>query len=200
MMSGIPQAIGELIQEFSRLPGIGKKTAQRLAYYVLDMEQEEALGLAKAIVHAKETIRYCDICMNLTEESPCSICSDSKRDESKILVVEQPRDVLALERMREYRGKYHVLHGHISPMEGIGPDEIRIQELLKRIGLEPVEEVILATNPTVEGEATAMYLGRLLKPLGVKTTRIAHGIPVGGDLEFADEVTLSKALENRREM
>lgn len=199
-MSGIPQAIGELIQEFSRLPGIGKKTAQRLAYYVLDMEQEEALGLAKAIVHAKETIRYCDICMNLTEESPCSICSDSKRDESKILVVEQPRDVLALERMREYRGKYHVLHGHISPMEGIGPDEIRIQELLKRIGLEPVEEVILATNPTVEGEATAMYLGRLLKPLGVKTTRIAHGIPVGGDLEFADEVTLSKALENRREM
>ncbi|BES66733.1 recombination protein RecR [Gottschalkiaceae bacterium SANA] len=199
-MSGIPQAIGELIQEFSRLPGIGKKTAQRLAYYVLDMEQEEALGLAKAIVHAKETIRYCDICMNLTEQSPCSICSDSKRDESKILVVEQPRDVLALERMREYRGKYHVLHGHISPMEGIGPDEIRIQELLKRIGLEPVEEVILATNPTVEGEATAMYLGRLLKPLGVKTTRIAHGIPVGGDLEFADEVTLSKALENRREM
>jgi recombination protein RecR len=199
-MSGIPQAIGELIQEFSRLPGIGKKTAQRLAYYVLDMEQEEALGLAKAIVRAKETIRYCDICMNLTEESPCSICSDAKRDESKILVVEQPRDVLAMERMREYRGKYHVLHGHISPMEGIGPDEIRIQELLKRIGLEPVEEVILATNPTVEGEATAMYLGRLLKPLGVKTTRIAHGIPVGGDLEFADEVTLSKALENRREM
>ena len=198
-MSGIPQAIGELIQEFSRLPGIGKKTAQRLAYYVLDMEQEEALGLAKAIVHAKETIRYCDICMNLTEDSPCSICSDLKRDETTILVVEQPRDVLAMERMREYRGKYHVLHGHISPMEGIGPDEIRIHELLKRIGVEPVEEVILATNPTVEGEATAMYLGRLLKPLGVKTTRIAHGIPVGGDLEFADEVTLSKALENRRE-
>lgn len=199
-MSGIPQAIGELIQEFSRLPGIGKKTAQRLAYYVLDMEQEEALGLAKAIVHAKETIRYCDICMNLTEASPCPICSDVKRDQTKILVVEQPRDVLAMERMREYRGKYHVLHGHISPMEGIGPDEIRIQELLKRVGTEPVEEIILATNPTVEGEATAMYLARLLKPLGVHTTRIAHGIPVGGDLEFADEVTLSKALENRREL
>lgn len=199
-MSGIPQAIGELIQEFSRLPGIGKKTAQRLAYFVLDMEQEEALGLAKAIVHAKETIRYCDICMNLTEASPCEICSDMKRDQTKILVVEQPRDVLAMERMREYRGQYHVLHGHISPMEGIGPDEIRIQELLKRVGTEPVEEIILATNPTVEGEATAMYLARLLKPLGVHTTRIAHGIPVGGDLEFADEVTLSKALENRREL
>lgn len=199
-MSGIPQAIGELIQEFSRLPGIGKKTAQRLAYYVLDMEEEEALGLARAIVRAKEEIRYCEVCMNLTENSPCSICADAKRDNTKILVVEHPRDVLAMERMREYRGKYHVLHGHISPMEGIGPDEIRIQELLSRMQTEPVEEVILATNPTVEGEATAMYLSRLLKPLGVQTTRIAHGIPVGGDLEFADEVTLSKALENRREL
>lgn len=199
-MSGIPQAIGELIQEFSRLPGIGKKTAQRLAYYVLDMEREEALGLARAIARAKDEIKYCEICMNLTETSPCAICSDPKRDNTKILVVEHPRDVLAMERMREYRGKYHVLHGHISPMEGIGPDEIRIQELLKRMQTEPVEEVILATNPTVEGEATAMYLSRLIKPLGVQTTRIAHGIPVGGDLEFADEVTLSKALENRREL
>lgn len=199
-MNGIPQAIGELIQEFSRLPGIGKKTAQRLAYYVLDMEREEALGLAKAIARAKDEIQYCELCMNLTETSPCAICSDAKRDSTKILVVEHPRDVLAMERMREYRGKYHVLHGHISPMEGIGPDEIRIQELLKRMQTEPVEEVILATNPTVEGEATAMYLSRLIKPLGVQTTRIAHGIPVGGDLEFADEVTLSKALENRREL
>jgi recombination protein RecR len=192
--------IANLIEQFSKLPGIGRKTAQRLAFYILEMEPLEAEKLAAAITDAKKQIRYCSVCCNLTDEDPCYICSDDRRDKSLICVVEGARDIVAMERTREYKGLYHVLHGVISPMENIGPDEIRIKELLNRVYDGQVEEVILAINPTVEGEATALYIAKLLKPLGVKTTRIAHGIPVGGDLEYFDEVTLSKAMENRREL
>jgi recombination protein RecR len=192
--------VAKLIEEFAKLPGIGKKTAQRLAFYVLNMNNNDAVELAKAIVDAKKNIRYCSICGNLTDKDPCLICSNKRRDETVICVVEAPRDIISMERTKEYNGLYHVLHGSISPMEGIGPDDIRIKELLERIREKPVEEVILATNPTIEGEATAMYISKLLKPMGIKTTRLAHGIPVGGDLEYADEVTLSKALEGRREI
>lgn len=192
--------VAKLIEEFAKLPGIGKKTAQRLAFYVLNMNNNDAVELAKAIVDAKKNIKYCSICGNLTDKDPCLICSNKRRDETVICVVEDPRDIISMERTREYNGLYHVLHGSISPMEGIGPDDIRIKELLERIREKPVEEVILATNPTIEGEATAMYISKLLKPMGIKTTRLAHGIPVGGDLEYADEVTLSKALEGRREI
>ncbi len=189
-----------LIEEFSKLPGIGRKTAQRLAFYVLNMDANEVDELANAIINAKKNIRYCSICSNLTDTDPCFICSNTKRDQTTICVVEDPRDVIALEKTKEFYGLYHVLHGSISPMEGIGPDDIKIKELLQRLQGLDVAEVILATNPTIEGEATAMYISKLLKPLGIKTTRIAHGIPVGGDLEYADEVTLSKALEGRREI
>lgn len=192
--------LASLIEEFSKLPGIGRKTAQRLAFYVLNMNANDVDELANAIVNAKRNIRYCSVCSNLTDTDPCSICGDTKRDQTTICVVEDPRDVIAVEKTREFQGLYHVLHGSISPMEGIGPEDIKIKELLKRIGELDVAEVILATNPTIEGEATAMYISKLLKPLGIKTTRIAHGIPVGGDLEYADEVTLSKALEGRREI
>lgn len=192
--------VATLIEELSKLPGVGKKTAQRLAFYILSMDKDEANKLAKSIINAKEKIKYCSICNNLTDTDPCNICSDKKRDSSIICVVEDPRDVVAMERTREFNGLYHVLHGSISPMEGIGPEDIKIKELLQRIQEYPVKEIILATNPTIEGEATAMYISKLIKPLGIKATRIAHGIPVGGDLEYTDEVTLSKALEGRREI
>ncbi len=199
-MSYYAAPVAKLIEEFEKLPGIGHKTAQRLAFHVLNLSSAKAENLANAIRDAKLKTRYCSICSNLTENDPCSICSGSARDRTMFCVVEDPRDVVAMERIREFKGLYHVLHGVISPMEGIGPEDIKIKELLHRLKEGEVREVILATNPDVEGEATAMYISKLLKPLGIKTTRIAHGIPVGGDLEYADEVTLSKALEGRREI
>lgn len=199
-MSYYAAPVAKLIEEFEKLPGIGHKTAQRLAFHVLNLPTEKADNLAKAITDAKHRIRYCSICSNLTEQDPCSVCSSNTRDRSVYCVVESPRDVVAMERTREFKGLYHVLHGVISPMSGIGPEDIKIKELLARVKDGNVKEVILATNPNVEGEATAMYISKLLKPLGIKVTRIAHGIPVGGDLEYADEVTLAKALEGRREL
>ncbi len=199
-MSGFSQSVNRLIEEFSKLPGIGNKTAQRLAFHILTTPQENSENLAKAIVTARRNVRYCNICCNITDSEECNICSNPKRSRATICVVQDPRDVAAMEKTREFKGVYHVLHGAISPMEGIGPDEIRIKELLKRISEEGIEEVILATNPNVEGEATAMYISRLLKNFGVKVTRIAHGVPVGGDLEYADEVTLIRAMEGRREI
>lgn len=198
-MTIYPQPMARLIDEFSKLPGVGAKTAQRLAFYVLNMEYSDAKKLSEAIVEAKDNIKYCSCCGNLTDTDPCMICGNTSRDRDTVCVVQEPKDVIAMERTREFRGLYHVLHGAISPLGGVGPDDIKIKELLSRMTPE-VKEVILATNPNVEGEATAMYISRLLKPLGVKVTRIAHGIPVGGDLEYADEVTLSKALEGRREI
>ena len=192
--------LAKLIEHFRALPGIGNKTAVRLAYHVLDMDAEQAKQLAEAIIEAKEKIGYCNTCFNLSDQNPCVICAAEERDHSVICVVEQPQDVAAMERMRDYRGVYHVLHGALSPLEGVGPDQIRIKELLGRLTGDEVKEVIMATNPNVEGEATAMYLAKLLKPMGVKVTRIAHGLPIGGDLEYADEVTLAKAMENRREI
>lgn len=192
--------INRLIDEFSKLPGIGKKTAQRLAFHVINMNANDVESLSKAIIDAKKDIVYCDICCNISDSNPCSMCSNKNRDSSLICVVEDPRDVLAMERSREFKGQYHVLHGVISPMDGIGPDMIKIKELIKRLSNQDVKEIIMATNPTIEGEATAMYIARLLKPMGIKVTRIAHGLPVGGDLEYADEVTISKALEGRREI
>ena len=190
--------ISNLIDQLSKLPGIGKKTAQRLAFFILEMETLEAEKISEAILEAKDKIQLCSICQNLTDIDPCAICQDSNRDKSVICVVEGAKDIIAMEKSREYKGQYHVLHGVISPMDRIGPDEIKVKELLNRLEDDRVEEVILATNPTVEGEATSLYISRLVKPLGVKVTRIAHGIPVGGDLEYFDEVTLSKAMENRR--
>lgn len=195
-----PEPVARLIEELGKLPGIGPKTAQRLAFYILNNDPAEAGELAKAIVQAREKIKYCSVCSNLTDHDPCRICRDSARNRAVICVVEEPRDVIAIEKTREYKGLYHVLHGAISPMEGTGPDELKIKELLPRIQNDGVSEIIVATNPNIEGEATAMYLARLIKPLGIKVTRIAHGLPVGGDLEYADEVTLSKALEGRREI
>lgn len=192
--------VARLIEEFEKLPGIGHKTAQRLAFHVLDLPIEKTEALAEAIRDAKLKTHYCSVCSNLTETDPCNICGSVKRDHGVICVVEDPRDVVAMERIREFNGIYHVLHGVISPMEGIGPEDIKIKELLQRIREGEIREVILATNPDVEGEATAMYISKLLKPIGIRTTRIAHGIPVGGDLEYADEVTLAKALEGRREL
>lgn len=192
--------IADLIEQLSKLPGIGKKTAQRLAFYVLEMDPLEVEKLATSIINAKEKIRYCKQCFNLTDDELCSICKDRGRDESLICVVEGARDIVAMEKTREFKGLYHVLHGVISPMKNIGPDDIRIKELLNRVYDSQVKEIILALNPTVEGEATSLYIAKILKPLGIKTTRIAHGIPVGGDLEYFDEVTLSKAMENRREL
>ena len=192
--------LAKLIEHFRALPGIGTKTAVRLAYHVLDMDIKEAKALAEAIVEAREKIGYCSVCCNLSDEDPCRICAAEARDHSMICVVEQPQDVAAMERMRDYRGVYHVLHGALSPLEGIGPENLRIKELLNRLRGNEVQEIIMATNPNVEGEATAMYIARLLKPLGIRVTRIAHGLPVGGDLEYADEVTLSKAMENRVEL
>ena len=199
-MSFYANPIARLIEEFEKLPGIGHKTAQRLAFHVLNQPLEKADGLANAIREAKLKIKYCSVCNNLTDVDPCSLCSSTSRDPSQICVVEDPRDVAAMERTREFKGLYHVLHGAISPMEGIGPEDIKIKELLARIRNGNIREIILATNPNIEGEATAMYVSKLVKPLGIKATRIAHGIPVGGDLEYADEVTLAKALEGRREI
>lgn len=192
--------LAKLVGELRRLPGIGPKTATRLAYHIISIDKERALSLAQAIVSAKENITYCSICYNLTDQTPCQICRSEERDRHLLCVVEDPKDVEAMERTHEYHGKYHVLHGALSPMEGIGPDNLKMKELLVRLGTGDFQEVIMATNPDVEGEATALYLSRLLKPLGLKVTRIAHGLPVGGDLDYADEMTLSKALENRREM
>jgi recombination protein RecR len=199
-MSYYAAPVAKLIEAFEKLPGIGHKTAQRLAFHVLNLSEEKANSIATAIIEAKSKIKYCSICNNLTDIDPCNLCSSQSRDKSLICVIEDPRDVVALERTREFKGYYHVLHGAISPMEGIGPEDIKIKELLARIRTGNIAEVILATNPNIEGEATAMYISKLLKPLGIKTTRIAHGIPVGGDLEYADEVTLAKALEGRREL
>lgn len=192
--------IEKLIEQFEKLPGIGRKSAERMAFYVLNMPKECALEMAQAIEEAKEKICFCSVCENLTDVSPCPICSDTRRDKGVICVVESPKDVMAIEKMREYKGGYHVLHGSLSPMDGIGPDDLKIASLLSRIAQNDITEVIMATNPNVSGEATAMYLSKLLKPLGVKVTRIAHGLPVGGDLEYADEVTLMRAMEGRREM
>jgi len=191
----------KLIEQFERLPGIGRKSAQRLAFHILDLPKEQAEEFANAILEAHEKIRKCVRCQNLTEEELCPICSQPGRDETVICVVENPQDVLAFERTREYNGLYHVLHGLISPMDGIGPDQLTIKELMARLGSDSkVEEIIMATNPTVEGEATATYLARLIKPMGLRVTRLAYGIPVGGNLEYADEVTLYRALEGRREI
>lgn len=192
--------IANLVEQLSKLPGIGRKTAQRLAFFILEMESLEVEKLSKSIVDAKERIKLCNICCNLTDRDTCQLCQNTQRDKTIICVVEGAKDVIAMERSREYKGQYHVLHGVISPMDNIGPNDIRIKELLARLSDGEVKEIILATNPTVEGEATALYLSKLIKPLGVKVTRIAHGIPVGGDLEYFDEVTLSKAIENRREI
>lgn len=195
-----PEPIAKLMESFMRLPGIGPKTAVRLAFFVIDMKEENVLEFAKALVNAKRNLMYCSICQNITDVDPCHICSDTRRDRSMICVVEEAKDVIAMEKMKEYRGLYHVLQGAISPMEGVGPEDIKIAELIKRLQDEEVKEVIVATNPTIEGEATAMYLSRLIKPTGIKVTRIAHGLPVGGDLQYVDEVTLSKAIEGRREI
>lgn len=192
--------INRLIEELSSLPSIGPKSAQRLAFYIIGMSQEKAESLAKAIIEAKKNIKYCSVCCNLSDEDICPVCANPKRDHSTIMVVEDPRDMAAYEKTKEFKGVYHVLHGAISPMTGVGPNDIRIKELLDRIQKEPVNEIIIATNPNVEGEATAMYLSRLIKPLGIKVSRIANGVPVGGDLEYVDEVTLSRALEGRRQM
>lgn len=186
-----------LIDEFRKMPSVGTKSAERMAFYVLGLSDEEARTLAGAIVNAHEKIHQCAVCRNLTEGEVCPICQNDARDKTTICVVENPRDVIAFERTHEYKGLYHVLHGAISPMNGVGPDDLTVKELLARLQDDTVDEVIMATNPTVEGEATAMYIGRLLKPLGIKVTRLAYGVPVGADLEYADEVTLTRALEGR---
>lgn len=196
-MSYYSAPISKLIHEFSKLPGIGNKTAQRLALYILKMPKEDAKSLAEAIVDARDKTINCSICYNITSEDPCHICSDPKRDKSTLCVVQESKDIIAIEKTKDFKGLYHVLQGVISPMEGIGPNEIRIKELILRLQKEDVKEVIIATNPNIEGEATAMYISKLIKPSGIKVTRIAHGIPVGGDLEYTDEVTILKAFEGR---
>lgn len=195
-----PEPIAKLIDAFSRLPGVGPKTAGRLAFHVLRMKEDDVVNFAKALVNVKRNLHYCSVCCNITDIDPCRICQDKSRDGSVICVVQEPKDLVAMERTKEFQGYYHVLHGAISPMEGIGPDQIHMAELLRRLSDEKVQELILATNPNIEGEATAMYISRLVKSFGLKVTRIAHGLPVGGDLEYADEVTLTKALEGRREL
>jgi recombination protein RecR len=192
--------VQELIDELGRLPGVGPKSAQRIAYHLLKLPVDDALRLARAISEAKARITFCTRCFNIAEGDECELCADSDRDATVVCVVEEPRDIVAVEKTHEYRGRYHVLQGAISPIEGIGPEQLRVKELLTRIDAEEITEVIVCTNPNIEGEATAMYLARLLKPLGVKVTRIASGLPVGGDLEYADELTLGRALEGRREM
>lgn len=199
-MDVTPRAVTRLIEEFHRLPGIGPKSAQRLTFYLLRSSREQVMSLATAISELRDKITTCSICTNIAETNPCAICSDETRDRSMICVVEEPLDVLALERTREYKGLYHVLHGAISPVDGINPEDLHIRELLDRLKDNSVHEVLLATNPNLEGEATAMYLERLIKPLGIRMTRLARGLPVGGDLEYADEVTLTRALEGRREV
>jgi recombination protein RecR len=199
-IQGTVEPVARLIEQFARLPGIGPKTAQRLTYYLLRMPEQVSLDLSDAVKQMKQSVRFCSICLNITDTEVCAICRAESRDRTTICVVEEPLDVLALERTRGFKGVYHVLHGALSPMEGISADDLKIKELLSRIEADQVQEVILATNPNVEGETTAMYLTRLLRPLGVRVTRIARGLPVGGDLEYADEVTLAQALEGRREV
>ena len=199
-MENYSEPIDRLINEFSKLPGIGRKTAQRLAFHVINMDIKDVTGLSKALVDVKNEIKYCSVCCNISDTEVCPICANSHRDPSTICVVEDPRDVAAMERTKDYSGRYHVLNGVISPMDGIGPDMLNIKELISRLGDGSVKEIIMATNPTIEGEATAMYISRLVKPMGIKVTRIAHGLPVGGDLEYADDVTISKAIEGRREI
>ena len=196
-MANVPVPLKKLMEHFAALPGVGRKSAQRLAFFVLDMPEEQAKNFADAILEAKKSIHNCKICQNLTDKEICDICASPQRDDSVICVVENPRDVMAFERLQEFNGKYHVLHGLISPLDGIGPDQIRIKELLLRLQETDVQEIIMATNPTIEGEATAMYISKLLKPLGIRVTRLAFGIPVGSELEYADNSTLNKALENR---
>jgi len=198
--SGAAAPVAKLIEELHRLPGIGPKGAQRLAYHLLRASKEEATALAEAIVEVKERITLCSQCQNTTDVDPCSICSDSNRDRTVICVVEEPMDILAIERTRGHRGLYHVLHGSISPMEGIGPEQLKVRELLERLRDGVVTEVIMATNPNLEGEATSMYVSRLLQPLGTRVTRLARGLPMGGDLEYADDLTLARALENRQDL
>lgn len=199
-MRQYPKPLEILINELSKLPGIGGKTAQRLAFHILSLDEKEVGQIANAMTNAKEQMKYCSVCGNLTDTDPCRICSDASRRQDIICVVENPRDVMAMERIREYNGQYHVLHGVISPMEGIGPEDINLKSLITRLQANDVKELIVATNPNIEGEATAMYIARLIKPAGIKVSRIAHGIPVGGDLEYADEVTLLKSLEGRRQL
>lgn len=199
-MSEYADALDNLVDQFAKLPGIGRKSAQRLAFHVLKQPEQEARKLATAIVEAKEKIHYCKLCYNLTDRELCPICGNPTRDSSIICVVEDARDVMALERTHQFHGLYHVLHGAISPMDGIGPDQLKIKELLQRLQEHPATEIVIATNTSIEGEATAMYLGNLLKPLGLKVTRIAQGLPVGGDIQYADDVTLAKAFEGRWEI
>lgn len=194
------ETVTKLINEFEKLPGIGHKSAVRLAFYILESPLDVAQNMARTLLEAKEKVKFCSICYNLTEHDPCDICCNKKRDESVICVVENVKDVVAMEKTHEYKGMYHVLHGCISPMNNITAGDIKVKELLERLKDDSIKEVILATNPTIEGEATAMYISRLIKPLGISVTRIAHGIPVGGDLEYTDEITLIKALEGRREL
>ncbi len=198
-MDFYPVSIEKLIDEFAKLPGIGYKTAQRLTLFVLNLPQEEVTEFAEALIKARGTLKFCSQCGNFTEKDPCSVCSNPSRDQGTICVVEQPKDIMSIEKIKDYNGVYHVLHGNISPMQGRGPSDIRIRELVARMGSD-IKEVIVATNPTIEGEATAMYISRVLKPLDVKVTRIASGMPVGGDLDYADEVTLMKAMEGRKEI
>jgi len=195
-----PEPISKLIDSYQKLPGIGAKTAARLAFFTIDMKEEDVTDFAKALISAKRDLHYCSICGNITEEDPCEICKDPTRDRSVVLVVEDPKDVISLEKMREYHGLYHVLHGVLSPIEGTGPEDINIPSLIKRLQSDEINEVIIATNATAEGEATAMYLSRLIKPAGIKVTRLAHGLSVGSDIEYADEITLLKAVEGRREL
>ncbi len=199
-MKQYPRPLAKLIGELSKLPGIGYKTAQRLAFHILSLDESETNALADSIKEAKKEMKYCSICGNLTDKDPCIICSDPSRQEDVICVVESPRDVAAMERIKDFNGLYHVLHGVISPMDGIGPEDINLKALIGRLQQTDVKELIVATNPNIEGEATAMYIARLIKPAGIKVSRIAHGLPVGGDLEYADEVTLLKAVEGRREL
>ena len=199
-MAYYPEPVARLIEALQRLPGIGPKTAQRLTFFLLKQPADQVAGLADSLTQLKALIVHCSVCFNVTQEDPCRICGDTRRDARALCVVEEPNDLLAVERTGEFRGRYHVLLGALSPLDGIGPEDIKVRELLGRLEREPVEEIILATNPSVEGEATAIYLAKLLKPFAVRITRIARGLPVGGDLEYADEVTLSKALEGRRDM
>ena len=194
------EAIQRLVNQLSRLPGIGRKTAQRLAYHIISLPEEQVKELAVAIFNGKQQVHFCPVCGNFTDVDPCAICSDPNRRHDVICVVKDPRDVNAMERMRDYNGLYHVLHGVISPMDGVGPDDIRIRELMQRLSDGSVQEVVLATNPDVEGEATASYIARLIKPMGIRVTRIAHGVPVGGELEYTDEITLLRAFQGRREL
>lgn len=199
-MKTLAEPVSRLIEELSRLPGIGPKTASRLTFYLLRSPKDQSEALARAILDVKQKIIFCSHCYNITETDPCLICTTSQRDGSKVCVVEEPLDVLAIERAQQYDGLYHVLHGAISPVEGIGPQDLKIRELLLRIQREPIEEIILATNPNLEGEATAMYIAKLIVPAGVRVTRLARGLPMGGDLEYADEITLARAFEGRRDM